>query len=142
MKYKYFGHIKKGNFHFEQRDRIAFDKYTSGLKEGTPIWLSLSIARKSRSNNQNRYYFGVIIDILSDYFGYSTLECHEVLKWQFLRIVGENGKPDSCKSTTELDTMEFEVYLNKVREWASTEYEIYLPLPNEIDLPEYIEIYK
>ena len=35
-------------------------------------------------------------------------------------------------STTELNTVEFEIFLEKVRRWAVVEHSIYIPLPNEV----------
>lgn len=83
-----------------------------------------------RSRNQNDYYWAVLIDILSNHFGYSPDEMHEALKWEFLRTV-EPGKPDRVKSTTELTTIEAEAYYEHIRRWAAAEYDIYIPLPSE-----------
>ena len=87
--------------------------------------------KAQRSNNQNNYYFGVVCKILGDYFGYDPEEMHDALKMKFLR----SGYCDieTVRSTTKLNTAEFEEYLEKVRRWAITEYNVNIPLPNEIE---------
>lgn len=90
-----------------------------------------------RSQPQSRYYFGVIIEILSNELGYTKNECHEILKELFLKTLKhlktKNGVKEVwiTKSTTNLTTIDFEEFLSQIRQWASIELSIYLPLPNE-----------
>jgi hypothetical protein len=87
--------------------------------------------KSQRSNNQNNYYFGVVCQILGDYFGYTVEEMHDALKMKFLR----KGAADleTVVSTTKLNTAQFEDYLEKVRRWALLEYNVTVPLPNEFE---------
>ena len=100
--------------------------------QGKDVDCTIAVHRKSRSLNQNRYYWKVIIEICRDHFGYTPEEMHEALKWQFLRKHSD-GKPDTCRSTTDLTTIEFEQYCSDVRVWASFNYNVYVPEPNEIE---------
>lgn len=90
-----------------------------------------------RSNQQSRYYFGVVVDILSNHTGFTPEEMHEILKHKFLRdwkkIKTVNGVFEYVytKSTTILSTAEFENYLAKIREWAAIELNCQIPEPNE-----------
>lgn len=92
---------------------------------------------KMRSLPENRYYFGVVLKILSDELGYSVNEVHELTKQMFLSEViflktKEGVKEIHIpKSTTNLKTVEFEEYLSSIRQWASMELGIYIPTPNE-----------
>ena len=92
---------------------------------------------KQRSNNQNRYYWSVIIGTLSDHTGFTPEEMHEVLKHKFLHkdlVVKEKSKVyfmNIPTSTAKLNTSEMEHYLTQIREWASLDLGCYLPLPNE-----------
>ena len=52
------------------------------------------------------------------------------MKWLFLRQHAE-GKPDTVRSTTKLNTQEFEEYLETVKRWAATDLQLYIPDPNE-----------
>lgn len=97
-----------------------------------------STDKKNRSNQQNRYYFGVCVYLLSEHLGYSREEVHEILKHKFLRqtlwISKKGGVQEMSiitKSTTELTTKQFEEYLSEIRMWASAELGVCLPEPNE-----------
>ena len=93
---------------------------------------------KNRSNPQNKYYWGVIVQTLSDELGYTRNEIHDLIKYRFLStpdiVKGRTGQVmlQRTKSTTELDTKSFESLMSEIREWASIELGIYLPEPNEI----------
>ena len=93
---------------------------------------------KLRSVSENKYYWGVVLDILSDELGHTKTEMHEILKTKFLRDIayikkknGEHLKVETSKSTTDLKTNEFEDYLSKIRNFASAELGIWIPEPNE-----------
>lgn len=95
---------------------------------------------KVRSDPQNRYYWGVVVQILSEDLGYTRQEIHEILKREHLKQVltiknkrtGEMGFIENTRSTTELDTKEFEEFLSTVRIWASEKLGIWVPEPNEV----------
>lgn len=99
--------------------------------EGKRIDVIVREYKSQRSNNQNNYYFGVVCQILGDYFGYTPEEMHDALKMKFLR----KGAADleTVTSTTKLNTAQFEDYLENVRRWALLEYQITVPLPNEFE---------
>lgn len=91
--------------------------------------------RKKRSINQNDYYWGAVVTPLASYLGYLPDDLHKELALKFIpkhltnRITGEITKVG--RSTTELDTLEFEQYLEMVRIWALTELDFLIELPNE-----------
>lgn len=96
--------------------------------ESIPSWCTLT--RLKRSKQQNNYYWGVVIEILANEFGYTKDEMHDTIKFIFMREEIP-GKPIHVKSTTELDTKETEELYEKIRIWSATNYGIYIPLPNE-----------
>lgn len=104
--------------------------YLKGL-EGKRIDVTIRKERSQRSTNQNNYYFGVVCKVLGDYFGYEVDDMHEALKLKFLQV-GPCDVP-TIKSTTKLNTSEFEDYLERIRRWAATEYSVVVPLPNEAE---------
>ena len=111
-------------------DEKGFTEHIKSL-DGKFIQLVVRRYRTNRSNNQNRYYFGIVIKILGDELGYMPDEMHEALKWKFLR---KGGKLETVKSTSSLTTIEFEEYLELIRIWALRDLEINIPLPNEVDI--------
>ena len=98
-------------------------------KDGT-YTVSIGRERDRLSDRQRRYYFGVVVPILAEYFGYEPDEMHEALKWHFLRTHPDSPLP-TVKSITKFSTAEMEEYLRRVRTWASSEYGVYIPEPNE-----------
>ena len=111
-------------------DEKGFTEHIKSL-DGKFIQLVVRRYRTNRSNNQNKYYWGVVIKILGDELGYMPDEMHEALKWKFLR---KGGKLETVKSTSSLTTIEFEEYLELIRIWALRDLEIAIPLPNEVDI--------
>lgn len=89
--------------------------------------------KKDRSSNQNRYYWGIIIALLSDHTGYSTDEMHEACKHKFLkRVISVDWEDiEITTSTTDLTTAQFEDYCKQIREWAAVKLQMFIPLPNE-----------
>ncbi|MFX1313953.1 MAG: hypothetical protein ACFFHD_15285 [Promethearchaeota archaeon] len=113
-------------------DRDKFNNFLLSCQDGN-YELVFRKKRKLRSLEQNRAYWGIIIDILSNEFGYSKDECHEAIKMKFLSVKGEANKPDYIRSTTELSTLEFETLCREIREWAYSEYNIIIPEPNQYE---------
>jgi len=95
------------------------------------IELTVGKPSKTRSNQENRYYWGVVIKILSDETGYSDNEMHDALRMLFL--LDRERKVPTLISTTSLSTVQFEEYMSKVRAWASSDLDVYIPEPNEVD---------
>lgn len=108
-----------------------FGKHLESL-HGAPVEVIVQKRRKKRSDSQNRYYWGVLIPELCNYFGYEKEEMHEALKWELLRKPAHSHTmPDTVRSTHDLTTKEFEDYLETIRRWASINHQLVLPLPNE-----------
>jgi hypothetical protein len=121
------GQIEKGKFTLYNKE--LFTEYLNSLSGR--VVMTVKKLKKGRSNNQNRYYWGVVITILSQELGYTREEMHEALKWKFLRV--EKRMLPTTRSTSDLDTKTFEDFLEEVRRWAATDLNIQIPLPNEIE---------
>jgi len=81
-------------------------------------------SRKKRTLDQNRFYWGYVIRPLSEYWSYSLQDTHEILKHLFLKEyktlktpVGEELLPH-IRSTTSLNSVEFEAYMQRIKKWA------------------------
>jgi hypothetical protein len=100
--------------------------------------LEIKKSKNVRSLSQNRFYWGVVLPIMSDFFGYSNEEMHQICATTYLRY--EKDGKEFTKSTTKLDTKEFETYIEKIRQWAMSEYGVHIPTPNEVTEEMYIEL--
>lgn len=124
---RFLASIENGKFIYQNPDLLA-DRIKK--LNGSEVWITIAKKTKGRSNNQNRYYWGVVILILSKELGYLGEEIHDTLKAKFL--TDKSQKIPLVKSTGSLSTAEFESYLSKIRMWASSELNIYIPEPNEV----------
>lgn len=124
--------IRKGD-RVKVLDEQRFRNYVSGLPEH--LELVLFPLRKGRSYVQNRYYWGVVLKIISDETDNSVYDMHEYLKTLFLKkwIIVKGQEVETVRSTTALNTKEFEEYLEQCRQWASMELGIFIPLPNDAE---------
>jgi hypothetical protein len=112
-------------------DPRRFGMYLAGL-EGKRIELTVRKFRKSRSNNQNSYLWGVVYKLISEYTGDDDESTHEMCKAMFLAVKRPN-LPDTYRSTAGLSTVEFEEYVAKIQKWASEFLFVYIPSPNEVE---------
>ncbi|NNL42028.1 MAG: hypothetical protein HKO79_06000 [Desulfobacterales bacterium] len=110
-------------FKFDQKFKIVIRRLTKS---------------KVRSVEQNAYYWGVVIKMLADHFGYigpgEKDDLHEAMRSKFLVYQGKFGP--QVMSTTQLDTATFERYLEAIRFWAAVNYDIKIPMPNQVDTPD------
>ena len=104
--------------------------------EGRVVKYSYRLYRDTRSNQQNSFYWSVVVKIMADYCGYDRPEdMHEALKERFNSEPRDHKGFIKIKSTTGLNTVEFEEYLSRIKRWAAEEGLI-IPNPNEVDYGE------
>ena len=123
------GVVNKGVLQVEAR----FYPYLASL-EGQKVEIVVRKRRSKRSDQQNRYYWGVVVQILADHCGYSPEEMHEALKEKFLGTQerDEHGLI-KMRSTAVLSKDEFVRYTNEVMRWAAENLTIYIPDPHLVD---------
>jgi hypothetical protein len=118
------------------RNRRAFDLALAAMKDGTEVIVTIEKVRATRSQAQNRWYFGVIVKSISDCTGYDPLEVHELLKEKFLpktlALPDKHGEANEFViggSTSKLNKVEFGEYCEAVRRWAAESLSIDIPDP-------------
>jgi hypothetical protein len=97
--------------------------------------ISIKKNRATRSMAQSRYYWGVVIAYISDETGYTKDEAHQLMQRQFLKYhkqVSDGVEEMFVRSTTSLNTVEMEEYVENIRRFAISELGCYIPEPNEI----------
>lgn len=122
------------------------DDGSDSLKEfakaniGKKLILTIEEPKKDRSLNQNSYMWGVVYNAISQYTGMTPNEVHEFCKLEFNfgfkevlnEKTGELKELKYPKSTTDFNTGEMENYLEAIRRYFMIEFNLYIPLPNEI----------
>lgn len=129
------GTIEKGKLKFDNPHKYIV---RIASLEGKKIELILRQQKSKRSLQYNRYYFGVIVEVLANHLGYDKQSMHDNLKLKFA------SSPDLShdgmliiERTSKMTTVRFMKYCADIQQWAAEFLGVYLPDPNEIPMMEY-----
>ena len=127
------GKVKKGSF--IPRDPTAF-RLQFAKREGQEVEVVVRKKKKHRSGAQNKYYWGIVIDIISGATGFTPQEAHDAMRFKFLNDLTRTDRIRAAelpriKSTADLTTVEFLDYIAQIQQWASEFLDCYIPDPNE-----------
>lgn len=95
-----------------------------------------------RTNAQNRYYWGVVVKMISEATGQDDDDIHEFLKGRFNAVDfdipnKETGevieKATIGRTTTKMTTIQFMEYIMQIQQWASEFLHIVIPDPGQVD---------
>jgi hypothetical protein len=135
---KAYGHITDDGA-LKINERSTFLKLLQPLK-GREIELTIKKRSKKRSGDQNAYYWGVVVHLVSEALidlgnEITPDEAHEFLKANFNYTEITNEQTGEVmkipRSTSDLTTEEFTDYIEKVAKWAAEWLNITIPEPNE-----------
>jgi hypothetical protein len=126
------GLMRQGRLRLQQANRFAAQ--LQQLRDGV---VEIAVARKraTRSQQANRYWWGVCVAAVADHTGYTPNEIHELAKQMFLpkRLavadgLGEiRGEYVIGASTTRLTTAEFAEFVESFRQWAADTLDVSIP---------------
>lgn len=110
---KFYAQIENGVL--THLDREAFTNYLKTLNGLVKI--EVKPHKKIRSLNQNNYYWGVVLQIISEDTGHTPEELHDVFRKMFLshttkKVFGLTL--DHLATTTDLTTVEFMNYIDRI----------------------------
>lgn len=108
--------------------------------EGKELLITFEQPKKKRSNNQNSYYWGIVIVLIKSALkdtgnNLNTNDVHDLLRLKFLKetisIKEETGEIiERVKSTTELTTSQFMEYIAEIQQFAAEYFDVIIPDPN------------
>lgn len=106
--------------------------------EGKTVVFNLTVQRKKRSNDQNSFYHGVCVPMVQAGMyelgnEMSLQETHEFLKKElnYKEVPSKFGELMRVpRSTTELTTVEFVAYIERIQRFAAEYLGIVIPDPN------------
>lgn len=121
----------------DRRTRLAI-KAALRLLAGDVARITIEKWRSTRSNQQNRWYWGVVLDALSEHTGYTPEECHDLCKRKFLpkTLALSDGNGVVVEelviggSTTKLNTQQMAQYCDDIRDWAASEFGLLIADPD------------
>lgn len=124
--------IKNGRVDFVNKESWTVD---CAKHEGIAVTIELSKPKSTRSSNQNRYLWGIVVPMLCESIGYPPEEAEEC--WSAVKIAVGHCKETKIGKvalpTRHLSTKEFAEFTDNVRTWASCELGIRIPSPYETD---------
>lgn len=140
---------KKYKFHFYKTETgsIAkssefqyWQKYIDGLPRNNEYYVTISKVFKKRTLKQNNYWYGGIIERLAREWGWTPEEMKYRIKFHFATnyydefpflLEKKDGAPDRLTSSADWSTAQMASLVEKILQWALTEYGIKLMTPNE-----------
>lgn len=118
------------------QDPAKFARVVKSIGNSDNKELILQDVEKDRSDNQRKYYYGVIIEITKNHFGYSKDDMHIVWCEKFLSytVKGLNGQEVKVfKTASQLNTKQTEEFHEQIRQHCLIEHQLNIPLPNEVE---------
>ena len=126
-----------GNLSPHIRDEIS--RLLKSLS-GKRVVIKIALWRNTRSNKQNKFYYGVVIPLVKAMFVgagnvVSEEDVHEFLKNRVGKlsklVTDPNGEVHSIpRSSADLDTIEFETWMTQIRAWGA-DYGLEIPMPTQ-----------
>lgn len=101
------------------------------VHEGKRVEVTIGRVTTKRSGEQNKYYWGVVIAILSQHTGYTPEEMHDALRVKFLSETGQHSGLVITRSTTTLTKEEVAQYIEKIQKLGA-ELGCYIPDADEV----------
>jgi len=128
---RFFGTIRNSKLHLEDID--SYNSYLLTL-EDKRVELVVKKEEIARTNQQSRYLFGVVYELISEATGYTKEEVHEMMKSILLKDHKEvNGKSYTVvRSTSSLNTCEMSEYIENVKRFGATELQLNIPEASKI----------
>lgn len=101
---------------------------------GKRVLIEMRVTDK-RTIDQNAYYWGVVLPYFArglQESGHSVGEyfVHEMCRQRFLKVAKIKSGGETlviAESTTKLSKKDFKDYIEKIKMWASSDYEIFIP---------------
>lgn len=119
------GTISNGNFipKFKAKFLNEIAKF-----EGKEVTFEMKAFKLKRSIAQNRYLHGVVLKIPAEELGYTLGEIKEEMRFMFLKQRSKLD-PDSfvLRSTKDLDRQEMTDFIENIKRYFSSEWNIYIP---------------
>jgi len=124
------GVITKGKEVFDNPERYAVHK---SKLEGQRFELVLRKETHRRTDQQNRYMWGIVYEIISDHTGYDPEQVHDAMKVMFASQHLDNGLTIT-ERTSKMDTVRFTKYIEDIKRWAAEFLGCYIPEANEVQV--------
>ena len=126
--------IPKGDLSAEHKRLIK--QQIDDLPDDKPWLIVAQIYRRKRTLEQNSFLHAVPLKLIADYTGHSiddmkTYLCGTAFGWDEYEVMGEPRKRPRL-TTSQLNTEQFNWFLEWLEAWAAQELGMIIPKPNEV----------
>jgi hypothetical protein len=121
------GLVQDGKLRLDSKKQ--YDAYITRF-EGDEVEVTVRKRRSRRSEQQNGYYWSVVIPLMAEHCGYTRDEMHEAIKAKFLGQEDQSRGLLRIGSTARLNTLEFADLVDRVILWAAHELGVIIPAPD------------
>jgi hypothetical protein len=123
--------------HLQVRNRQRFDAAIRQFRDGEVI-VTVERAYATRSEAQNAYYFGVVLNYLHQHTEQGVDDLHEYCKHRFnatvLMVCDKDGviigEERIGQSTAKMNKLTFGEYIERIRQWMLDDLHILTPDPD------------
>ena len=134
---KFHATILDGHIKLSRGEGQLFRDHLASL-EGKEVDVTVGKRKHIRSQQQMRYYFGVVVKLIADYTGDDIDTIHDFLKDKFaprktITVQGEARTIAGCTHDLFRDNF-FADYVDHIRKWAAQELEVVIPDPNQVSV--------
>lgn len=128
---KFRAKIVEGHITFS--DKYRWTEYLRQI-EGKYVDIEVKIYRKKRTLDQNAYWWGVVMQTLSENTGYEKEEMNDLIESMFLskELEIEGVVYTVPGKVKNLSTVEFNELKERVQRWAAIDLGIDIPDPEQI----------
>ena len=123
--------------HVERPVKAALTAFVRANLKNSRVELIVRKQRRTRTSQQNRYFWGVVMAEICACAGYrrqDAYELHDALAHKFLSLppCPLTGSPRRQR-TPDTDTAEFSAYVDEVIQWAAETWGVVIPEPSQIE---------
>lgn len=106
--------------------------------KGRDVWVTMVRQQHNRTMSQNKYYWGVVVDMIAGYIGESPQDTHALLKAKFLPVreveLLDGQRLTMPPSTTLLNVEQFTTFIEAVRVWSAQFLGLSIPDANQVEV--------
>jgi hypothetical protein len=131
MKSVSYGHKERGIVHWHG-DGDLTARFLEQLPEGYSFQIVAELYYPKRTQYQNRYYWGVVLDAISKETGMPADMLHSALLAKFsVQPALIEGSEAIVTTSSGMNTKQFSEYVDKVKQWALEALKITIPEAGE-----------